>query len=70
MDRRTLVIRQGEVYWLHFGASEGSAPAGRRPALASPSESVHERDIPFTRHADDIVAIGQVKVPVSGLDQS
>jgi mRNA interferase MazF len=33
MDRRTLVIRQGEVYWLHFGASEGSAPAWRRPAL-------------------------------------
>jgi len=27
------VIRQGEVYWLHFGAAEGSAPAGRRPAL-------------------------------------
>lgn len=33
MDTRTLVIRQGEVYWLHFGAAEGSAPAGRRPAL-------------------------------------
>jgi mRNA interferase MazF len=33
MDRRTLVIRQGEVYWLHFGDAEGSAPAGRRPAL-------------------------------------
>jgi mRNA interferase MazF len=33
MDGRTLVIRQGEVYWLHFGAPEGSAPAGRRPAL-------------------------------------
>jgi mRNA interferase MazF len=33
MDGRTLVIRQGEVYWLHFGASEGSAPSGRRPAL-------------------------------------
>ena len=33
MDRRTLVIRQGEVYWLHFGAAESSAPAGRRPAL-------------------------------------
>jgi mRNA interferase MazF len=33
MDGRTLVIRQGEVYWLHFGASEGAAPAGRRPAL-------------------------------------
>jgi mRNA interferase MazF len=27
------VIRQGEVYWLDFGAPEGSAPAGRRPAL-------------------------------------
>ena len=33
MDRRTLVIRQGEVYWLYYGAPEGSAPAGRRPAL-------------------------------------
>jgi mRNA interferase MazF len=30
---RALVIRQGELYWLHFGAAEGSAPAGRRPAL-------------------------------------
>jgi mRNA interferase MazF len=28
-----LVIRQGEVYWLHFGTPEGSEPAGRRPAL-------------------------------------
>ena len=28
-----MVIRQGEVYWLQFGAAEGSAPAGRRPAL-------------------------------------
>ena len=27
------MIRQGEVYWLHFGPPEGSAPAGRRPAL-------------------------------------
>src|SRR5713226_10588171 len=33
MDGRTLVIRQGEVYWLQFGAAKGSAPAGRRPAL-------------------------------------
>ena len=33
MGGRTLVIRQGEIYWLHFGAAEGSAPAGRRPAL-------------------------------------
>ena len=28
-----MVIGQGEIYWLHFGAPEGSAPAGRRPAL-------------------------------------
>ena len=27
------MIRQGEIYWLHFGLVEGSAPAGRRPAL-------------------------------------
>jgi mRNA interferase MazF len=27
------VIRQGEIYWLYFGAPEGSAPGGRRPAL-------------------------------------
>ena len=27
------MIRQGEVYWFHFGAPEDSAPAGRRPAL-------------------------------------
>jgi mRNA interferase MazF len=33
LGRRTLVIRQGEIYWLHFGPVEGSAPAGRRPAL-------------------------------------
>ena len=33
MDGRTVVIRQGEVYSLQFGATEGSAPAGRRPAL-------------------------------------
>ena len=28
-----LVIRQGEIYRLHFGPVQGSAPAGRRPAL-------------------------------------
>lgn len=27
------MIRQGEIYWLSFGPAEGSAPAGRRPAL-------------------------------------
>lgn len=26
-------MRQGDVYWLHFGALEGSEPGGRRPAL-------------------------------------
>src|SRR5262249_40571678 len=30
---RALVIRQGEVYWLHFGPVAGSSPAGRRPAV-------------------------------------
>jgi mRNA interferase MazF len=33
LERRALVIRQGEVYWLYFGAPEGSEPAGRRPAV-------------------------------------
>ena len=27
------MIRQGEIYWLHFGPVEGSEPSGRRPAL-------------------------------------
>ncbi len=27
------MICQGEIYWLHFGPAEDSAPAGRRPAL-------------------------------------
>lgn len=27
------MIRQGEIYWLSFGATEGSEPAGRRPGL-------------------------------------
>ena len=33
MVGRALVIRQGEIYRLHFGPVQGSAPAGRRPAL-------------------------------------
>jgi mRNA interferase MazF len=32
LDRRALVIRQGEVYWLRF-AGQGSEPEGRRPAV-------------------------------------
>ena len=27
------MIFQGDVYWLQFGRAEGSAPAGRRPAV-------------------------------------
>ncbi len=27
------MIRQGAIYWLHFGEPEGSTPAGRRPAV-------------------------------------
>ena len=27
------MIRQGAIHWLHFGAPEGSAPTGRRPAV-------------------------------------
>lgn len=27
------MIRQGDIYWLHFGAARDSAPAGRRPVL-------------------------------------
>ena len=33
LGRRTVVVRQGDVYWLAFGAPHDSAPAGRRPAL-------------------------------------
>ncbi len=28
-----MVILQGDVYWLPFGAARGSAPSGRRPAI-------------------------------------
>lgn len=27
------MIRQGAIYWLHFGTPQGSAPAKRRPAV-------------------------------------
>ena len=33
MDRRELVIHQGEVYWVTFPGGRGSEPWGRRPAL-------------------------------------
>jgi mRNA interferase MazF len=33
MDRREMVIHQGEVYWVSFAVGRGSEPWGRRPAL-------------------------------------
>ena len=47
------MIRQGEVYWLHFGASEGSAAAGRRPAVVVQ----HDR---FNRSAISTVVVAAV----------
>ncbi|PYQ59715.1 MAG: type II toxin-antitoxin system PemK/MazF family toxin [Acidobacteria bacterium] len=48
-----MVIRQGEVYWLHFGAPEGSEPAGRRPALVVQ----HDR---FNRSAISTIVVAAV----------
>jgi len=47
------VIRQGEVYWLHFGVPEGSEPAGRRPALVVQ----HDR---FNRSAISTIVVAAV----------
>ncbi|HZF08618.1 MAG TPA: type II toxin-antitoxin system PemK/MazF family toxin [Thermoanaerobaculia bacterium] len=47
------MIRQGEVYWLHFGAPEGSEPAGRRPALVVQ----HDR---FNRSAISTIVVAAV----------
>lgn len=43
-----MVIRQGEIYWLHFGPVEGSAPAGRRPALVVQHDRFNRSDISTT----------------------
>ena len=47
------MIRQGEIYWLHFGAAEGSAPAGRRPALVVQ----HDR---FNRSAISTIVVAAI----------
>lgn len=47
------MIRQGEVYWLHFGAPEGSAAAGRRPAMVVQ----HDR---FNRSAISTVVVAAI----------
>jgi len=43
-----VVISQGEVYWLEFGAAEGSAPAGRRPALVVQHDRFNRSAISIT----------------------
>ncbi|MFL6262684.1 MAG: type II toxin-antitoxin system PemK/MazF family toxin [Thermoanaerobaculia bacterium] len=53
MELRALVIRQGEVYWLQFGAPEGSEPAGRRPALVV-------QDDRFNRSAISTIVVAAV----------
>jgi len=47
------VIRQGEVYWLEFGPPQGSAPAGRRPALVVQ----HDR---FNRSAISTIVVAAI----------
>ena len=39
------MIRQGAVYWLHFGPPEGSAPAGRRPAAVVQQDCFNNSEI-------------------------
>ena len=39
------MIRQGAVYWLHFGPPEGSAPAGRRPAVVVQQDCFNNSEI-------------------------
>ena len=40
------MIRQGELYWLHFGSPEGSEPAGRRPALIVQHDRFNRSAVP------------------------
>ena len=41
-------IRQGEVYWLDFGLSSGSAPAERRPCVVVQSDVFNRTQIATT----------------------
>ena len=52
MDGRALVIRQGDVFWLHF-RGEGSEPDGKRPAVVVQ----HDR---FNRSAIATVVVAAV----------
>lgn len=47
------MINQGDVYWLQFGAPEGSAAAGRRPAVVVQ----HDR---FNRSAISTVVVAAI----------
>jgi len=40
------VIRQGEVFWLHFGSPQGSEPAGRRPAVVVQHDRFNRSAVP------------------------
>jgi mRNA interferase MazF len=42
------VIRQGEIYWLHFGDADGSALAGSRPALVVQHDRFNRSSISTT----------------------
>lgn len=42
------MICQGEVYWLQFGAPEGSEPAGCRPALVVQHDRFNRSSISTT----------------------
>ena len=47
------MIHQGELHWLDFGAPEGSAAAGRRPAVVVQ----HDR---FNRSAISTVVVAAI----------
>lgn len=56
------MIHQGDVYWLHFGRAEDSAPAGRRPALVVQ----HDRFNRSSMSTTVVVAITS-NLPLSGM---
>jgi mRNA interferase MazF len=45
-------VQQGEIYWLDFGAAEGSTPSGRRPCVVVQSDLFNQ-----TRLATTLVCV-------------
>lgn len=41
-------VRQGEVYWIDFGPTEGSAPADRHPCVVVQSDNFNRSTIATT----------------------